>query len=405
MPRYGVEVLGGAEYGARMLAERLVSHLGWSVEVLTTCALDHRTWADEYPPGDADVNGVAVHRFASAAGRGRRFEALSARVLPSPGSAAPADQQRWIDLQGPRCPDVVSAAAEADADVVVFYPYLYYPTVRGVPVVGDRAVMHPAAHDEPPLRLPLFRDVFAATAGFVFQTQGERRLVEGLFPVAHRPQVVMGLGVEAGPGEAPVARRRLGLGDEPYLLCLGRVDEGKGTALLARFFAAFKRRRPGPLKLVYVGPVVHPPPAHPDVVVTGPVDEATKWGAVRGATALVSPSPFEAFSLALVEAWSVGVPVLVNATCLATSEHVRRSGGGLPFGGYGDFEVAVERLAGDAALGGELAARGAAYVERNFTWPVITERYGRFLEDVASRAGGVTGTPPGSPRRRPTPPR
>ena len=386
VPRYGVEVLGGAEYGARMLAERLVSYLGWDVEVLTTCAVDARTWADEYPPGEVAVNGVRVRRFRSAAGRDPGFEAFSSSVLASPEAASPADEQRWIDLQGPVTPDVVSAAADGDADVVVFYPYLYYPTVRGVPAVGRRAVMHPAAHDEPPLRLPLFRDVFGGVGGLVLQTFGERRLVERLFPVAAVPQVVMGLGVEPGEGTVDAARAALGIGDDPYLLCLGRVDDGKGTAVLSRFFAALKARRPGPLKLVLAGPVVHPVPPHPDVAVAGPVSDAVKWGALRGAVALVSPSAFEAFSIVVVEAWTAGVPVLVNALCAATSEHVARSGGGLSFAGYGQFEVAVERLAGDPRLRRSLAARGAAHAERHFTWPGILERYRGFLERAAERA-------------------
>lgn len=389
VPRYGTEVLGGAEYGARMLAERLVSRLGWEVEVLTTCALDARTWADEYPPGDVDVNGVRVHRFRSAAGRDPGFEAFSAGVLRSPEAASTADGQRWIDLQGPVNPDVIAAAAGGDADVVVFYPYLYHPTVRGVVAVGKRSVMHPAAHDEPPLRLPLFRDVFAAAGGLVFQTYGERRLAERLFPVATTPQIVMGLGVEPSGGDRVAGRAVAGLGDEePFLLCIGRVDDGKGTGLLARFFAAYKGRRPGPLKLILAGPVLDRPPAHPDVIVTGPIGEAAKWGLLREAEAFVSPSPFEAFSIVLVEAWTAGIPVLVNAGCLATTEHVRRSGGGLEFGGYGQFEAAVDRLVGDAHLRAGLAARGGAYVERNFTWPVIIDRYRGFLTRAATRAAG-----------------
>ncbi len=379
--------MGGAEYGARMLAERLVSDIGWPVEVLTTCALDMQTWHDEYPPGEVELNGVRVRRFPSVAGRDAGFEAWSQKVLASPASASEHDERRWIDLQGPVCPQVVEAAADGDADLVVFYPYLYYPTVTGVAAVGDRAVMHPAAHDEPPLRLPLFRRVFTSVRGLVFQTHGERHLAERLFPIAHRPQVVMGLGVETGPGQPEAARRSLGLGDEPYVLCLGRVDEGKGTTTLARFMGAYKGRRPGPLKLVLAGPVVDPPPAHPDVVVAGPVDEATKWGALRGAVALVSPSAFEAFSLALIEAWSVDVPVLVNARCLATTEHVARSEGGLAFGGYAEFEVALDRLTGDPGLRAGLAANGARYVERNYTWPVIMGRYRRFLEAVLARRG------------------
>ena len=385
VPRYGLEVVGGAEYGARMLAERLVSQLGWQVEALTTCALDARTWADEYRPGDVELNGVNVRRFPSARGRDPQFETFSRRVLASPETASAGEEQDWIDLQGPVCPDVVAAAADGDADVVVFYPYLYDPTVRGVAAVGGRAVMHPAAHDEPPLRLPLFREVFASTQGLVLQTQGERRLVERLFPVAHIPQVVMGLGVEPGEGDPQAARQALGLGEEPYLICLGRVDDGKGTGLLSRFFAALKSRRPGPLKLVLAGPVVHRPPSHPDVVVAGPVDEAVKWGGLRGAAALVSPSPFEAFSIVVVEAWAAGIPVLVNASCAATSEHVARSGGGLSFSGYGQFEVAVERLVGDPELARALAERGRAHVAVHFTWPVIIERYQGFLERVVKR--------------------
>ena len=42
-PRYGTEVIGGAETAARMLAERLCRRSDWEVEVLTSCALDHLT--------------------------------------------------------------------------------------------------------------------------------------------------------------------------------------------------------------------------------------------------------------------------------------------------------------------------------------------------------------------------
>jgi glycosyltransferase involved in cell wall biosynthesis len=111
-----------------------------------------------------------------------------------------------------------------------------------------------------------------------------------------------------------------------------------------------------------------------------------KWGALRGAVALVSPSPFEAFSIVVVEAWTAGIPVLVNGFCAATAEHVARSGGGLAFTGYGQFEVAVSRLVADAGLAAQLARRGAAHVERHFAWPWIMERYGGFLERAAERA-------------------
>lgn len=382
-PRYGVEVIGGAEQGARLLAEHLVEQLGWDVEAFTSCALDAGSWANEYPAGTADVNGVAVHRF-HADGRAPDFEARSRRVLASPATVARADEAAWFRAQGPVSDELVGAVAASTADLVVFYPYLYHPTVAGLPQVAERAVMHPAAHDEPPLRLPVFREVFAAARGLVFQTEGERRLAESLFPIAHHHQIVMGLGADPRPGTPDAARSALGLDDRPYLLCIGRVDDGKGTRTLAEFFAAFRGRHPElALQLVLAGPVVHEPPAHPDVVVTGPVDEAVKWGLLRGALLLVNPSAFEAFSIVLIEAWSAGVPVLVNARCPATSEHVQRSGGGLAFDGYAAFDAALAALVDHPGRRHALAAGGRAYVDAFYRWPAIIERYGAFLERVA----------------------
>ena len=382
VPRYGAAVIGGAEYAARMLAERLVSLAGWDVEVLTTCALDARTWADELTAGSTVEAGVTVHRFPVTGTRHPRFDALSPGVLHRPEAAAGAAERAWIERQGPVSPGLLDAVASTDADLVAFYPYLYHPTVAGVALAAGRAVMHPAAHDEAPLRLPLFAGVFAGVEGLVFQTDGERELVEGLFPIAHKRRIVLGLGVEPGTGDPVAAEAALGLGDRPYLLCLGRVDDGKGVRTLTSFFAAYKERHPGPLALALVGPVVDRPPPHDDIVVTGPVDDATKWGVLRGALGLVHPGGYEAFSLVLVEAWSAGIPVVVNARCAATREHVERSAGGVAFDSYARFEVVIERLAGDAALRHRLAGAGGDYVRERFLWPALISRYTAFLEGV-----------------------
>ena len=51
---------------AQGLAQR-----GHAVEVLTTCARDHYTWADAYPPGTSVADGVTVRRFELAREEGR----------------------------------------------------------------------------------------------------------------------------------------------------------------------------------------------------------------------------------------------------------------------------------------------------------------------------------------------
>jgi glycosyltransferase involved in cell wall biosynthesis len=393
VPRYGPDIIGGAETAARRLAEHLAAMPDWEVEVLTSCAADFVTWDDVYPEGTETVAGVRIRRFLSAAGRDPTFHPLSASLLADPAAASVADADRWLELQGPVTPALADAAASSDADVMVFYPYLYYPTVRVIGRVRAPAVLHPAAHDEPALHLPIFPPVFAAAAGLVFQTEAERQLVERTFPVASHLQLQLGLGVD-DPAGGTAARTD---GDpevpaDPYLLCLGRVDRHKGSLTLASMFALYKERHPGRLRLVLAGPVVEAPDPHPDIDVVGPVSEASKWELLAGALALVSPSRWEAFSLVIAEAWSAGTPVMVNAACGPTTEHCLRSGGGLPLGGYGAFEVATERFCAEPEFGRLLGDRGRRYVDLHFRWPIVIERYARFLRTVAEsparRSGG-----------------
>jgi glycosyltransferase involved in cell wall biosynthesis len=384
-PRYGLEIAGGAETAARLLATHLAQRDGWTVEALTTCARDAVTWADAYPAGETVIDGVRVRRFPVVGPRAADFDRCSERILARPRLASADAEERWLAKQGPVAPELIDAIAACDADVFAFHPYLYHPTVAGLPRVARRAALHAAAHDEPALRLPMYRALFDATAGLAYWSEPERRLVEQRFAIASKPSVVVGLGVEPGAGDEHDARSAVGIGDRPYLLCLGRVDDGKGAALLAECFIAYKQRRPGPLQLVFAGPVVHYPPAHADVVVTGAVPENAKWGLLRGAVALVSPSAFESFSIVLMEAWSVGTPCLVNRRCAVTFDHVERSGGGLVFGSYAELEVALDRIREDGALRAALGISGNLYVDARYRWNDVIDRYASFLSVIATR--------------------
>jgi glycosyltransferase involved in cell wall biosynthesis len=160
---------------------------------------------------------------------------------------------------------------------------------------------------------------------------------------------------------------------------LGRVDEGKGSRVLAECFAEYKRRHPGPLTLVFAGPVSDAPEARDDIVVTGAVDEVTKWGLLRGATAFVSPSAYESFAIVLLEAWAVGTAALVNGRCPVTRDHAEHSNGALTFTDYAEFEVAVDHLVRDDSLRSRLGANGRDYVERHYRWDDLVAAYARFL--------------------------
>jgi glycosyltransferase involved in cell wall biosynthesis len=384
-PRYGTEVIGGAETAARMLAERLVLRPGWQVEVLTSCAMDHLTWENTEPAGTTTINGVTVHRFPTAGRRQLDYFDLDAKIRLAPTAVGLAEARRWVALNGPMCPGLVDAVAVTDADVVACYPYLFATTVDGIAVSPVPTVLHPAAHDEPALYLSAFRQSFRRVDGFVYHTQAERDLMEYAFGNGARPQIVLGLGVNDPAGAGRPGGQLLGLGHRPYLCYLGRVDEHKGCGMLAEYFARYKERHPGDLALAMVGPVSDTAPEHPDIVATGTVSEPDKWDILSGARVMVNPSAYESFSLVLLEAWSVDVPVLVNASCAATMEHCRRSGGGLWFDSYRTFEVTVERLVADDRLRRTLAAAGHDYTDEFYRWSSIIDRYTRFLGGVIER--------------------
>jgi glycosyltransferase involved in cell wall biosynthesis len=390
-PRYGPQIIGGAETAARQLAEHLITDTEWEAEAYSTCALNPHTWADELPPGDSEINGVPVHRYASAHGRLPEFYALDGRVRLAPQLASREEGRRWVDDNGPYSPELIEAVCASDADVIAFYPYLYHPTVAAIGRVQVAAVLHPAAHDEPALYLPVFRGTFGDADAFCYHSAAERLLVERTYPVAEKPQIVLGLGV----GESAGAGRRggavLGLGDRPYIVSVGRVDEHKGSKMLASYFATYKERHPGPLAMALVGPVSVDLEPHEDIVITGTATEADKWDIVHDALMSVSPSALESFSLVVLEAWVDRVPVVVNGTCGPTREHCERSGGGLWFTSYPEFEGVLERLLGDPALRATLGQNGRAYVDRFYQWPVLIARYAAFLSSVVERGRGTPG--------------
>ncbi|NNN20184.1 MAG: glycosyltransferase family 4 protein [Acidimicrobiaceae bacterium] len=381
--RYSTEVIGGAEQAARMMAENLARELGLTVEVLTTTSLNAGTWKNHYPSGTEEINGIKVRRFRVDQGRSKEFSELSGRLLRYPRSATLEESEQWIDAQGPVSHSLVKAIENVEAEVIFFFPYLYHPIVKGIAAVRDRAVLIPAAHDEPPAYLPIFQDVFQAAKAIMFQSKAEEHFVDSVLRTADKPRLRAGLGIEKydRPIE-PLVKHLPDLDGNPFLLTLGRVDQLKGATLLSELFAEFKRRNPSPLKLVFAGPVTTQPVDFPDILVLGPVSESIKWSLLTECTALVNPSAFESFSLVLFEAWSLSRPVLVNAQCLVTADHVTDSAGGFIFSNYAEFEAQVNFLLSSSDIRQRLGLNGHNYLEKNYRWDVIVKKMGVFLTDV-----------------------
>lgn len=385
--RYGLEVAGGSELACRRFATALADR-GHEVHVLTSCAVSYFDWANHYPPGESEIDGVVVHRLPVPAPRSERFFApLNARVFGANVRLPLHVQEQWMHQQGPLLPDLAPwlHASAAGYDAVIFFTYLYYTTWRGLPAAAGATatVLHPTAHDEPPIHLPLFDPIFRLPSALAYLSEEERDFVQRRFRLTTTGEVI-GLGTStAGADDVAGAAERTGLGSRPYLCFVGRIDPAKGSKELFEYFVAYKQRRPGPLALAMVGEEVRPLPPHPDVVMTGFVDEATKRALVAGSKALVQPSYFESFSMALNEAWSLGRPAVVQGACEVLAGQARRSGGAIPYWGFVEFEAALDLLLDDPALAGAMGEAGRRYVEQRYQWDGLLDRYEALLGETA----------------------
>ena len=381
--RYGERVAGGAEALARMFAERLVPR-GHQVAVLTTCATDYRTWADDGPPGTTVEAGVSVHRLHVPRPRDpARFASVSARVFSPARRPCAAVEQAWMAEQGP-VPEAYESRLRGlalDHDLVVFMTYLYATTTLGVPVVAGLrpTVLYPTAHDEVPFRLPLVRGNVDRVTGIACSTVEESDLVALRFrPVA--PRRVIGIGFDPPPvGDAGRFRARFGLGDDPYVLVLGRVDPNKGSDEAISHVLRYRTDRNSPVRLVLMGMAAMDVPDDPGVTVTGFVDDGTRWDALDGAAALLQPSYQESFSMALAEAWQAGRPAVVQGRCAVLDGLARRAGAALPYRSYAEFAAGLDLLLDPDGPGARLGAAGRAYVADELSWTPVLERFESLL--------------------------
>ena len=59
--------------------------------------------------------------------------------------------------------------------------YLYYTTVKGLPLVKDKAILISTAHDEPPIYLKTFDTLFQMPKALFYLTVEEKKFVERKF--------------------------------------------------------------------------------------------------------------------------------------------------------------------------------------------------------------------------------
>lgn len=169
--------------------------------------------------------------------------------------------------------------------------------------------------------------VLRRAARVLFTSEAEARLAKQSFWLHRWKPVVVPFGAVPSDGD-PDQQRETFFQAYPYLrntrflLFLGRIHHKKGCDLLVEAFLRIADRDPG-LHLVMAGPDQQGRRASLEAQVssaglssrvhwTGMLDGDVKWGAFYASEAFALPSHQENFGIAVAEALSCGVPVLLS---------------------------------------------------------------------------------------------
>ena len=379
--RYGGEVNGGAELECRQYAEHLKYR--YDIDVLTTKAVDYITWKNEYKADEEFINGVHVRRFPVDKPRNmKEFTRFSARVVGK--NASREEEEKWMRLQGPYSGRLLSYIRENkdEYDVFVFFTYLYATTYFGLKEVGKKSVLVPDAHDEKPIYLNIFRDMFKWAGAFFYNSYEEKIFVEKNFGVENIPNNggLGGVGIEIPKkvsGDAFKKKYNL----DKFILYIGRIDEHKGCGELVRYFKEYKKRNESRLKLVFMGKEFMPLEKNDDIISLGFVSEQDKYDGLAACELLVLPSRFESLSIVVLEAMKSKKPVLIHAGCEVVRGHCVRSGGGLYYTKYFEFEGCINYLLEHPDMAEAMGLNGEKYVDENYEWDNLMDRFAQVIQN------------------------
>ncbi len=391
--RYAAGISGGAELHARYVAERLARHA--EVDILTTCARDYVTWKNELPAGTETVSGLRVRRFPVAHPRiPDQFGRRSQFVFNERHSFA--DEQRWLDSEGPTSPGLIQhiTSTAADVDFFIFFSYRYYHAWHGARAVPAKAILVPTAERDPAIGLSIFPPVFRGVRAIMYNSPEERALIEHVSG-RRGPGVVVGVGSQIPERTQPRRFQRKHRVSRPFALYVGRIDENKGCPELFSHFERYAVMYPHGLDLLLVGSSVIDVPKHPRIRHLGFLSDEDKFDALAAADLLIMPSPFESLSMVALEAWALGKPVLANGKCDVLKGQCIRSNAGLYYESFEEFAEALYLLEASGPLGAILGRNGAEFFRRHYSWPVIERKYLDMFARLAKEPAPVMEPLPG----------
>lgn len=403
--RYGLDLNGGAEVHARILAEHLSKR--YEVDVLTTTRREFVEGEDEYyNEGEVNINGIKVTRFKILKGEDERpvrrylrrhhrytnrkitltnfFYLPFLKLLYREKGNYNQIFSKWMESSDFRSEELIDFLRnnKDTYTAFIFFTYLFHPTYAGLQVVGYKSIFIPTAHDEPPFYFRGMNRVFSLPKFFMYNTVSEKELVERNYPQARNIKSdIAGVGFDKpvfDPKPVNVGCR--------YFVYIGRITKGKGCKELIDYFRKFKESYDGDLKLVMIGNnYMKEAQASDDVIFTGFISEEEKLSYLQNSEALIISSTQESLSMVTLEAMVMGRPVLVTNKCEVLRRHIEASEAGFTYDDQKEFSQQLERILNLSEIEkADLARKGISYVENNYRWSNIMAKFDRaisYIED------------------------
>jgi glycosyltransferase involved in cell wall biosynthesis len=369
----------------------LSGSLGYEVDVLTTCSKGYQTWKNDLPAGNQRDGSLRVYRFPVEKSLahpfshplwrsvGMRFMKIYRKHLSFlPQLWLDKWEQAWIEWQGPFCPQLINHLTEHENryQSILFFTYLYFPTLMGLPEVAKKAILIPFAHDEPAFYFKKVRSILMQAAKVLVCSKSEAKLIKQSHPGVKVE--IVGYGLKFPPLRPKPE-------SSPFLLYIGRLNTAKGVKWLIAAFLKAKAKFPQ-LRLVLCGELSEKEtwvfPSGTSYL--GVVDEVEKAQLLAECLCLVNPSRFESLSIVTLEAIRAMKPVLVNGKCSVLADYASEMPTVFAFRGQRSFVAQIERLLDPhwQSVSGQALAFSYAKIQEDYLWDNVLKRLNFHLLQV-----------------------
>jgi glycosyltransferase involved in cell wall biosynthesis len=324
--RYGDDFVGGAETSLRSMAEALHRE-GHDVEVFTTCTRRESGWTNDYPEQTDHVGGVAVHRFRIDRHDAERHADAVRTLIEEPENLQAQCDLVQHSVRSARLLEALGRRSHS-FDAIITGPYGVGLTHAVAQALPDRTLVVPCFHDEPLARLPLWQEAYSWAGGLLYHSAEEQDLAQRRLGINHPRATCCGTFFDSALRGDSERGRALVRGNRPYVVYCGRYSREKELPALLEAARGYHARHPDRFRFVFLGAGGVAIPREPWAHDLGFVDAATKRDVLAGAAALIQLSRCESLSLAALEAWAQGVPVIADRRCPVMAGHWQRSQAG-----------------------------------------------------------------------------